>query len=42
MPAQVAPGLQEIHINGGTGPVDLAPLAAATRLRVMHLNSGSV
>ncbi|MFF5899715.1 SMI1/KNR4 family protein [Streptomyces argenteolus] len=38
IPAEVPPSLQAIHINNATGPVDLAPLTAAPRLRRLHLN----
>jgi cell wall assembly regulator SMI1 len=38
VPDEVPPTLQAIHINDAPGPVDLAPLAAAPRLRRLHLN----
>ncbi|WP_405674568.1 SMI1/KNR4 family protein [Streptomyces sp. NBC_01511] len=38
IPDEVPPTLQAIHINGATGPVDLAPLTAARNLRRLHLN----
>nr|WP_202539444.1 SMI1/KNR4 family protein [Streptomyces sp. SID8379] len=38
IPAEVPAGLQAIHINDQAEPVDLAPLAAAPALRLLHLN----
>ncbi len=38
IPDEVPPTLQAIHVNDATGLVDLAPLTAATDLRLLHLN----
>ncbi|CCK32575.1 hypothetical protein BN159_8197 [Streptomyces davaonensis JCM 4913] len=38
VPEEVPPTLQALHVNDVTGPVDLAPLTAAPRLRKLHLN----
>ncbi|MEV7188578.1 hypothetical protein [Kitasatospora sp. NPDC093102] len=38
IPDTVPPGLQALHVNDAPGPVDLSPLAAAHRLRRLHLN----
>ncbi|MDT0347622.1 SMI1/KNR4 family protein [Streptomyces litchfieldiae] len=38
MPGEIPPGLQAIHLNDVASPVDLGPLVAAPRLRLLHLN----
>lgn len=38
LPDPVPPTLQALHLNDATSPVDLTPLAAAPRLRRLHLN----
>lgn len=38
IPGEVPPGLQAIHINDASSPVDLAPLTASTNLQLLHLN----
>ncbi|WP_236654807.1 SMI1/KNR4 family protein [Streptacidiphilus anmyonensis] len=35
---QLTPGVQAIHLNDATSPVDLVPLAATPNLRLLHLN----
>ncbi|MFC8721698.1 SMI1/KNR4 family protein [Kitasatospora sp. NPDC057198] len=44
LPAAVTPALQQVAVNGeaGAGPLDLAPLAAATGLRVLGVRHRTV
>lgn len=38
IPGEVPPGLQAIHINDASSPVDLASLTASPNLQLLHLN----
>jgi hypothetical protein len=40
MPVAISPGRQLIRVSAGVSPVDLAPVASAASLRLLHVNHG--